>query len=315
MSFILGATFDENAVPKGQDQEILERLSGEGFRSLELALHPQALELERAVAIKTISRHLGFSFAFHVPDFAEPVAFDLNYIMAPEGSRSAFKAWMDQCGDFGEEVQLIFHGAATEADTLRFVDFALEWIEKSRGSQVLLLENTFAKSTEASRFGHTADALLKVIRSFSGSRLGLCLDTAHWLRTFNHGVFPMTLEKECDSSLSASNFESEGFKIPDLLLREVRRVHVHSVEPLSGRDHQGLTLRDEATALLLKPWTSSKASWADPVRGDCILSVEVLASSLFESHETAWLDAVLTSGAWLKGSDEDMRAGFIHRGY
>lgn len=301
MSFILGATYDESAVPKGQDPEILEHLSGAGFRSLELALHPRALDFERAGTLKTLCSHLGYSFAFHAPDFAEPAAFDLNYIMAPEGSRSAFKAWMDQCGDFGDNVQLIFHGADTEADTFRFVDFALEWIEKSRGSQVLLLENTYTKSPADARFGQTAEALLKVIRSFSGSKLGLCLDTAHWLRTLNHGVFPMAFEKNCDIALCAPSQEVEGFEIPEVLLGEIRRVHVHGVEPLSGRDHQGLTLRDEATALLLKPWTSIKAVGADQICRDCVLSVEVLASSLLEPHETAWLDTVLTSGAWLLG--------------
>lgn len=296
MSFILGATYDESAAPKDKDYEMLEHLSEAGFRSLELALHPRALDLGRAGALKNYNCQPGFSFAFHAPDFADPGAFDLNHIMAPEGSRSAFQAWMDQCGDFGEAVQLIFHGAATEADTFRFVDFALEWIEQSRGSQVLLLENTFSRTPADARFGETSSALIKVLRAFSGSRLGLCLDTAHWLRTLNHGVFPISPGKNCEPSLSTPDRESEGFEIPELLVGDIRRVHVHSVEPLSGRDHQGVTERDEATAFLLKPWTATRA---DQVRQDCVLSVEVLAASL-PQREAAWLDAVLSSGAWLK---------------
>jgi len=296
MSFILGATYDESAAPKDTDYETLERLSGAGFRSLELALHPRALDLERADALKNYNLQPGFSFAFHAPDFADPGAFDLNHIMAPEGSRSAFKAWMDQCSDFGEAVQLIFHGAATESDTFRFVDLALEWIETSRGNQVLLLENTFSHTPANTRFGKTSSELANVLRAFSGSRLGLCLDTAHWLRTLNHGVFPIATEKNCKPSPSDPNRVFDGFEIPELLLGEIRRVHVHSVEPLSGRDHQGMTGQDEATAFMLKPWTGTRE---DQVHQDCVLSIEVLAASL-PQREGSWLDAVLSSGAWLK---------------
>jgi len=301
MPFQLGATFDESVFPEERDQDILERLSEAGFLSLELALHPRALSLGRADALRKNGNPHGFSFAFHAPDFADPSAFDLNTIMAPEGSRKAFKAWMDQCGDFGDEVQLVFHGASTESDTFRFVDFALEWIEKSRGSQILLLENTFSKSPTEVRFGQTGNALLKVIQTFTGSSLGLCLDTAHWLRTVNHGEFPLTLDSFGDPSAVAPDQDAASIEIPEPLLRNIRRVHVHSVDPHTGRDHQGLTGRDEVTALLLAPWVMRHMGLAEQTHKDSVLSVEVLASSLLEAHESLWVDAVLSSGAWLKG--------------
>lgn len=298
MPFILGATYDESAVLKAQDQPTLERLSGAGFRSLELALHPRALDLGRAGDLVTAGNNSSFSFAFHAPDFVEPSAFDLKHIMAPEGSRSAFRTWMDQCGDLGDEVQLIFHGAPAETDTFRFVDFALEWIEKTRGSQILLLENTYAKDPDKSRYGQTGDELLAMVQAFSGARLGLCLDTAHWLRATHHGAFPKALDIMGDSSARARNTEARTSGIPEPLFSSIRRIHVHGVDPLTECDHQGVTSADQATAYLLSPWISRDEDSFIQVQKNCVLSLEILASSL---HETPWLDTVLESGKWLRG--------------
>lgn len=297
MSMMLGATYDESAVPPGRDWAALEILSEAGFQSLELALHARALDSERAKALEVAGRTLGFSFAFHAPDFAEPGAFDLKYVMAEGGSLRAFGHWIDECGAFGNSVQLIFHGGPLESDTLRFVDWALNRIVKSRGSQILLLENTFTPEPDSVRFGQSREALLKVLETFAGCRqLGLCLDTAHWLRSQNCGQFPYSGEDLCESSPYHDEENTHAIGIPIALLPFIKRIHLHSVSSRTGRDHQGMTAQDEATATLLSPWLKGSEPSAAQAPENCVISVEVLASAL---EGKPWIDAVLESGAWL----------------
>lgn len=298
MSLILGATYDESAVSPGRDRDMLEILSEAGFRSLELALHDNALNPERATALESVGRALGFSFAFHTPDFADPEAFDLNHIMAKSGSLKAFESWIDQCGALGDSVQLIFHGAASEYDTFRFIDWALNKIEKSRGTQILLLENTFAQASGVWRFGQSPETLLKALEAFSGcGQFGLCLDTAHWLRSQNHGQFPYSGELVCKSSPHPIGDQTKTLCIPEDLRPFIKRLHVHSVSPTTGKDHQGMTSRDEATAKLLSPWLKNSESTEADAPEACVVSVEVLASAL---EDQPWIEAVLESSAWMK---------------
>ncbi|SCZ77683.1 TIM barrel protein [Acidaminobacter hydrogenoformans] len=297
MSMILGATYDESAVSPERDRAALEILSEAGFRSLELALHARALGSERAWALETAGRTLGFSFAFHAPDFAEPGAFDLKYVMAEGGSLRAFGHWIDECGAFGNGVQLIFHGGVLESDTLRFVDWALNRIEKSRGNQILLLENTFSPEPDCVRFGQSHEALLKVLETFAGCRqLGLCLDTAHWLRSQNCGQFPYSGEDICVSSPCHGEGNTHAIRIPNALLPFINRIHLHSVSTKTGRDHQGMTAMDKATESLLSPWLKGSEPSATHDPKDCVFSIEVLASAL---DEKSWIETVLESGAWL----------------
>ena len=254
--------------------------------------------VSRALTIESVGRALGFSFAFHTPDFAEPEAFDLNHIMAKSGSLKAFEAWIDQCGALGDSVQLIFHGATSEYDTFRFIDWALNKIEKSRGTQILLLENTFTQASGVWRFGQSPEALYKVLEIFKGSsQLGLCMDTAHWLRSQNHGQFPYSGEAFCKSSPYPFADQTQTLCIPEDLYPFIKRLHVHSVSPKTGQDHQGMTSRDEATAKLLSPWLKISESTEAYASEECVVSVEVLASAL---EDKPWIEAVLESSAWLK---------------
>lgn len=308
MTWSKGTTYDESAVPAGQEAVVLEALSNAGFCSLELALHERALSFERARTLCRLALEEGFDLAFHAPDFCDPSGFDLNAVMSETGSKVAFSRWLDQCGSLGGSPQVIFHGASERDATLRFIDWALEHTEKNRSRQWLLLENTYNSAGAGRRYGQLAHELLEAVQTFEGGRLGLCLDTAHWLRTAHDGIFPVKSINEpdlCEAFSAPGQFEpgreasTRSTAQLDGLLKSVHRLHLHSVEPASGLDHQPLTRNDLPTRRLLEALLT--ATHQQKISGPCC-SLEILKFSLEKAKPEKpqpWLDAVLSSGLWL----------------
>jgi hypothetical protein len=291
MSLTLGATFDESAVDPGQDAQILERLYARGLRDLELAIHNTLLNTDRADRLTAIGRALGFSFAFHAPDFADPENFDLAYLMSSSSSKKAFGEWMDRCSDYGPGIRLIVHGGLSANETLRFFDWALERVERTRGGQILLLENTFSATPSKCRFGQNVDDLMLLMTTFDGSHAGLCLDTAHWIRSVHQGQFPNVAENNCETSLHVS-------PIPEMLIPWIERVHVHEVDALTGIDHQGISESGGLTSGLLAPWLGTQQG----INPTCVISLEILNSSLVMSgrlQNADWISTLELSLDWL----------------
>lgn len=303
----LGTTYDESAVLPDQDADLLQTLAFHGISSLEFAFLPLTMINKRIKALLKNTSELGFSFAFHAPDFLDPAAFDLNEVMSDGGNHAlkSYAEWFAACASTTDNAQLIVHGAYASDKSFRFFDWALETIEQKRYNLTLLLENTWSKLPGQVRFGQWEADLIRFSEFFHGAPTGLCLDTAHWIRTQNdlnemRNKNTATTIYNFDDPTFVSSARQYPFKTSKALIPRVKRVHIHEIDPSTGIDHQGIALAQDITAELLIHWFSAEHKTLSPCS---VLSLEVLKSSLYNSgrlEETTWEETVLQSVKWLK---------------
>jgi hypothetical protein len=300
----IGTTYDESVIQQEEDSEILEKLSLAGLTSLELVLHPSLMSDTRALALLRRGSELNFSFAYHVPDFIDPLSFDLNLVVLDKGSKSlnTFSEWICKCAASSEQGQLIIHGASDKNRTLRFFDWALEMVEQKNLDLTLLLENTWSSEQENRRFGQTFLDLSLFSKTFDGAPAGLCLDTAHWFRAA--GIYSnrrQSTKPEISLLSDEASYPDSDPKnlLPDIMIPWIKRIHVHEADPDSGIDHLGINRTKALTAQLLKPWITLDH---EAEKQNTVLSLEVLQSSLVRSGRLStmsWIDTVMESAAWL----------------
>lgn len=244
----LGTTFFERAVPPHHGEDHLSFLAQSGFQSVEFCVHQRLMPKQDSYnLIKAAARH-HLEVYYHSPDFIEPQAYSLKQFLNDERASAVYRPYLYDLADLNlnnpHPQKIIFHSVASESrmiddpnlldENLRAMDSLLNFIVREGFPFEILLENT--SPLDEPTIGSDPKFLMRILNTFRGSPLSLCLDLPHWYRTHQSAPSFTDYSYEQDAL-------NDFYFLNPLLLEAISYAHLHGFSDDFSKSH--LPLKDE----------------------------------------------------------------------